>query len=253
MDRRSPPFSSREDAASRIGTVLSAVRKKKPRIHAITNPVAQNLTANGLLALGATPSLTLHPPELDAFIASADAALLNLGMLDAARFEALPLAVEAARAHAKPFVLDPVFAERSPARRALARAVITTGPAIIKANQNEAAAFAGDFPPGATILITGASDHLRQGRHTLHLANGHPLLAQVTATGCLLGAILAACLAVESDPLAAALAGVSILNIAAELAAGKAQGPGTFAPHLLDALAALTADDIATRLNLEFS
>ena len=82
---------------------------------------------------------------------------------------------------------------------------------------------------------------------------GHPLLAQVTATGCLLGAILAACLAVESDPLAAALAGVSILNIAAELAAGKAQGPGTFAPHLLDALAALTADDIATRLNLEFS
>lgn len=236
---------------TRIVAVLAALRTRGPRIHAITSPVAQPLTANGLLALGAIPSLTVNAGETGDFIRTADAVLLNLGMLDPARSEVLPLAAEGARGLGKPFVVDPVFAERSAARRALAEALFARGPGIVKLNPREAEAFAGCLPASAVQVVTGPFDDIRHGARRVRLANGHPLLAQVTATGCLNGAILAACLAVEDDPFVAAVAGVSFLNIAAEIAASGAGGPGSFAVRLIDALAALDGDALHHHLKLE--
>jgi hydroxyethylthiazole kinase len=68
------------------------------------------------------------------------------------------------------------------------------------------------------------------------VARGTSLLSRVTGTGCLLGALTAACCAVEADPFRAALAATTWLNVAGELAAGRADGPGSFRMHLLDAL-----------------
>ncbi|OYU49928.1 MAG: hydroxyethylthiazole kinase [Rhizobiales bacterium PAR1] len=236
-----------------IAHTLEALRLRRPRVHAITNPVAQGLTANGLLALGATPSLTLNLLELADFITSSDALLLNLGMLDRDRLEALPLAAKVAATGNRRFVLDPVFADRSENRRALARGVFAFSPTIVKLNASEADAFAPEIPPGSVTVITGPIDRITRGDQTIRLANGHPLMASVTATGCLLGAILAACLAVEEDTFLAAVAGVSLLNIAAEIAAEGAAGPGSFAYRLIDALAALDADTLHHRLNIEVS
>lgn len=235
----------------RIVAVLAALRMRQPHIHAITSPVAQTLTANGLLALGAIPSLTINAGETGDFIRAADAVLLNLGMLDPARSEVLPLAAGCATRLGKPFVVDPVFAERSAPRRALAEALFAGGPGIVKLNPREAEAFAGRLPASAVQVVTGPVDEIRHGARKARLANGHPLLAQVTATGCLNGAILAACLAVEDDPFVAAIAGVSFLNIAAEIAASGAEGPGSFAVRLIDALAALDADALHLHLKLE--
>jgi hydroxyethylthiazole kinase len=67
----------------------------------------------------------------------------------------------------------------------------------------------------------------------------------------MLGAILAACLAVARDPFEAAIAAVSIVNIAAEIAAEGAAGPGSFAARLLDAMYGLSAEAIDARLKLE--
>lgn len=238
---------------TRIVQALATLRTRQPRIHAITSPVAQNLTANGLLALGAIPSLTINVEETGDFIRAADAVLLNLGMLDASRIEVLPLAATCAARLGKPFVVDPVFAERSASRRALAEALFAEGPGIVKLNPREAEAFADDIPAGAVRVVTGPVDEIRHGARRVRLANGHPLLAQVTATGCLLGAVLAACLAVEDDPFIAAIAGVSLLNIAAEIAATGAEGPGSFAVRLIDALAVLNDKALHLHLKLESS
>ena len=68
---------------------------------------------------------------------------------------------------------------------------------------------------------------------------GSELLPRVTGTGCLLGALTAACTAVHTDPFEAALAATVWLDLAGEAAATRATGPGSFRMHLLDALDAV--------------
>src|SRR5712691_194996 len=109
----------RELAQAAAG-ILSRIRARRPRVHCITNAVAQNFTANMLLATGAVPSMTLSPEEIGAFVAGANALLVNLGTLDIERREATAVAVEAATRGNLPWVLDPVFIDRSTARAAFA-------------------------------------------------------------------------------------------------------------------------------------
>src|SRR5271167_3732216 len=96
--------------------VLARIRSRAPRVHCITNSVAEAYTANMLLAAGAIPSMTIAPEEIAAFVASADALLVNLGTFDVERRAAVDAALDAAERGRKPWVLDPVFIERSPAR-----------------------------------------------------------------------------------------------------------------------------------------
>ena len=62
--------------------MLARMRARAPRVHCITNAVAQTFTANMLLAAGAVPSMTIAPDEVAAFVARADALLVNLGTFD---------------------------------------------------------------------------------------------------------------------------------------------------------------------------
>ena len=62
--------------------ILMRLRARGPRVHCITNAVAQTFTANTLLAAGAVPSMTLAADEIGAFVARADALLVNLGTFD---------------------------------------------------------------------------------------------------------------------------------------------------------------------------
>src|SRR5690606_431076 len=93
-------------------------------------------------------------------------------------------------------------------------------------------------PPAGTILIrTGAADILRLGGETVVVRNGHPLMAQVTGTGCLSGALIATFLALGGDKLTAAAAALVVYGVCAEIAAETARGPGSFAASLMDAIA----------------
>ncbi|MBD8890465.1 hydroxyethylthiazole kinase [Roseibium litorale] len=242
------------DAAS-AADVLARLRGQVPRVHCLTNPVAQAFTANVLLALGAVPSMTVSVEEVASFAASADGLLVNLGMLEPERRAAIPLAIAGAKGAGKPVVLDPVFVQRSPARCAMARDLLAGGVSLLKSNKEEMAAL---FPEGGgrqildeqqTVLVTtGAEDEVSLAGRGVRLGNGDPLMARVTATGCALGAVLAACLAVEPDHMVAAAAGVSLFNIAAELAVQECRGPGSLVPALLDALYRLRSEDIHTHL-----
>ena len=66
----------------------SGCATRSPRVHCITNAVAQNFTANVLLAAGAVPSMTLSVEEIGPFVAGANALLVNLGTFDHERREA---------------------------------------------------------------------------------------------------------------------------------------------------------------------
>ena len=56
--------------------------------------------------------------------------------------------------------------------------------------------------------------------------------------------LVAACLAVESDPWHATAAGLLILSVAGEIAAAEARGPGSLAVGILDTLYALAPADL---------
>ena len=83
------------ELANSAADVLARIRERAPRVHCITNSVAQQYTANMLLAAGAVPSMTISPEEIAAFVAGADALLVNLGTFDAERRAAIDVALGA--------------------------------------------------------------------------------------------------------------------------------------------------------------
>src|SRR5688572_32212282 len=85
--------------------ILARLQASSPRVHCITNAVAQNFTANVLLAAGAVPSMTLAPDEVADFVTRADALLVNLGTLDRERREAAEVAIARATDERRPWVL----------------------------------------------------------------------------------------------------------------------------------------------------
>jgi hydroxyethylthiazole kinase len=231
--------------------VLARIRSRAPRVHCITNSVAQAYTANMLLAAGAIPSMTISPEEIAAFAAGADALLVNLGTFDAERRTAIERALDAkrrARKGTRPWVLDPVFIERSPARAQFAQGLLKRGPAAVRLNQREFAALAGGGDAAGKaparfakahktiVALTGDRDMVTDGRRAATIANGHALMGMVTAMGCAGSALLCAALAVEADAWRAAVAALVALGVAGEVAALSASGPGSFAGAIIDAL-----------------
>ncbi len=232
-----------EDAAA----LTERLRVRVPRVHCITNAVAQNFTANVLLAAGCVPSMTLSPEEIGAFVAGANALLVNLGTFDAERRSAVEIAVETAAREGVPWVLDPVFVDRAPARLQFARELLKRGPQVVRLNHAEFAALAGSAPSpetvaaaaranGTVFALSGATDLVTDGERVAVIANGHPLMAKVTAMGCAASALVAAGLAVETDAWRASAAALTAAGVAGEVAAAKADGPGTFAVAMIDAL-----------------
>lgn len=241
-------------AARDAADVLARLRARAPRVHCITNSVAQNFTANVLLAAGAQPSMTIAPEEIGHFAAGADALLVNLGTFDRERAEAIDIAVAAASAAGRPWVLDPVLIDRSPPRAALARRLLTHHPAVLRLNAAEFDALADGKTPAefaaarATVVaLSGATDIVAGKDRQASLGNGHPLMARITAMGCAGSALVAACLAVEQDAWLAGLAGLLMLGAAGEIAGGASEGPGSFAVAILDALYRLEPAVLAAR------
>ena len=229
--------------------IVERLRRRAPRVHCVTNSVAQNFTANMLLAAGAVPSMTTAPEEIAAFVRGADALLVNLGTFDAERRAAVEAALAAREG--RPWVLDPVFVDRSPDRAAFARSLLAARPAVVRLNRAELGTLAAGADARAAaarwttiVALSGATDVVTDGVASLSLGNGHALMARVTAMGCAGSALVAACLAVEPDPLTAAASALLLLGIAGEQAAGASRGPGTFATAIIDALDALNGATI---------
>ncbi|UOM34640.1 thiamine phosphate synthase [Acuticoccus sp. I52.16.1] len=233
------------DVAATLGRLAMA----RPRVHALVAPVAQPLVANVAAAAGVDISMTVDAEEVRPMAAKSGAICVNLGMLDSARRAGILSAVRTGT----PFMLDPVKVDRVPARLAFARELLAYEPKVVKGNAAEMLAL-GPVPDGTVAVTSGAVDRISvrtaAGDRTLYLANGTSKLARVTGTGCAAGMLIASMLAIESDPLLAAIAGLSLMNVSGEMVAPSNPGPGSFATALLDAIGTADAQDIAARIRV---
>ena len=241
--------------------VLARIRDRSPRVHCITNSVAQQYTANMLLAAGAVPSMTISPEEIGAFVADADAVLINLGTFDIERRSAIDVAVASAVEKKLPWLVDPVFIDRSPARAHFARSLLDRRPSVLRLNQPEFTALSGNAADAgaaarfanahATIVaLTGDIDIVTDGERNTAVANGDPLMSLVTAMGCASSALVCAALAVEADAWLATLAALAAFGVAGEIAAEGAQGPGSFAAAMIDALHGIDRGTLRARVKV---
>ncbi len=227
--------------AARIAAVLARVAARRPRIHCLTNTVAQSITANMLLAFGAVPSMASHVDEVAGFAEGAGAILINLGTISAEGERAIPALLAVARDRRKPLVLDPVFVELSPLRRGIARDVLRLPGVVVRGNAAEMEALAPELDAAerVTRVTTGRVDEIAGPGASLAIARGHPLMTKVTGLGCAASALVAACCAVEEDFVMAAGAALTAYGIAGEIAAARSAGPGSFAANLIDAVAGI--------------
>ncbi len=135
---------------------------------------------------------------------------------------------------------------------------MAAGRRSLRLNHAEFHALAGHAPSrdavaayaGANKIVVGLSgetDLVTDGERIVALANGHPLMAKVTAMGCAGSALVAACLAVEPDAFHATVAALLMIGIAGERAAEKAEGPGSFAVAIIDALYNLDGPALVAR------
>jgi len=245
------------DAAS---DVLAKLREKTPRVHCITNTVAQAFTANVLLAAGAIPSMTISAAEIGDFVTGADALLVNLGTFDGERRESALLALEVARHHGMPWVLDPVLINRSAPRAGFAKSLLAKKPAAIRLNAEEFRALGGGpdeagvaafaKATGCIVALSGSTDLIADATGVVAVKNGHPHMARVTAMGCAASALMAGCIAVSEERQIGASAALLILGVAGEIAAEHSKGPGSFAAALLDALSNLDGEALRQRARL---
>lgn len=270
MNARLPVHTSLD----RTVELLNRLRQDAPLVQCLTNTVVQPITANALLALGASPAMVDLPGEAGPFAEVAGGVLLNLGTPQADQREAMLEAATAADAHGTPWVLDPVAIGSLPVRTALAARLVALRPTIVRGNPSEVLALAGlgsggrgtdstvsgeealeaavrlAGEHGSVVAVSGAVDLVTDARRTTRISTGHPWLTTITGGGCALGAVMAAFAALTDDAYAATLAAVTAYTVAAEVAAERATGPGSFAVALLDALASLDADTLRDRAML---
>ncbi|WP_258341479.1 hydroxyethylthiazole kinase [Saccharopolyspora gregorii] len=267
--------------ATAAADALALLRERTPLVQSLTNLVSANLLTNVLLAAGATNAVIDDPHEAGGFARIADAVLINLGTPHDEQAAAFTAAAESARAAGHPWVLDPVGVGGLPWRTELAGGLLAHHPTAIRGNAFEITALAGtagsgrgvdsasdaaESVPAARALLastdvvsaSGPVDHIT-GRTatgeitTVRVHGGSALLPKVTATGCSLGALSAAYLAVAPDPLTALVAAHAHFAIAAERAEPRSGGPGTFVPAFLDALAAVEPADLRAGARIDLA
>ena len=256
--------------AAQAAENLKKIRETKPLVHNITNYVVMNFTANILLAAGASPVMAHAPNEVEEMVSFAKALVLNIGTLDDAWSASMLKAGRKASALGVPIILDPVGAGATKLRTETAKRILgETKVTLVRGNASEILALGGAASKGkgvdsadsveaaaeravsltrdlgVPVAISGAVDFITDGQRVVRVANGHPLMGCVTGTGCGATAIIGAFAGVDTDPVSAAATALAYYGLAGEHAADEAAGPGSFVVRFLDALHALSLEDVA--------
>jgi len=254
---------------------LRRIRELGPLVVNITNNVVTNVTANALLALGASPAMTHSPADAASLAALASALVLNIGTPTESCAGSMLAAGAAANGAGVPVAFDPVAAGATPYRRSLAETLLAqVSMAVVRGNASEILHLAGETAAskgadsahvseeaapaamrlasrlGCVVRVSGAVDVITDGRQTVRLAGGHPLMTKVTGLGCTATALVGAFLAVSPDPLAATVQAMAVMGCAGAMAAEGAAGPGSLQVRFLDALYTMTEADLESRVRL---
>ncbi len=249
---------------------LVSIREQKPLVHNITNHVVMNVTANALLAAGASPVMAHAVEEVEDMVSLAGALVLNIGTLSPPWVDAMLLAGKAANERGVPVILDPVGSGATAYRTETSRRILMeVKVGVLRGNASEVLSLARsesttkgvDSVHGVdeaaetarglardlstTLVITGQEDLVTDGERVCRVANGHELMGRITGSGCTATALIGAFHAVDEDPVRAAATALAFYGLAGERAAGESRGPGSFQTALLDALNALTPQEAA--------
>ncbi|MDH3068681.1 hydroxyethylthiazole kinase [Akkermansia sp. N21169] len=251
--------------ASKAGKLIDDVRDNKPLVHHITNYVTVNDVANAVLALGGAPVMADEFEDAVEMAGMASSLVLNMGTLNRRTIDSMVAAGKRANERGIPVVFDPVGAGATSLRNETARMLLQeVKMAVVRGNLSEISFIAGlkavtrgvdsgETEAGAnssaiartaagmwncSVAMTGAIDVITDGRKTIGIANGHPMMARVTGTGCMASALVGTCAGATDDMLLAALAGTAAMGIAGELAWERTgdKGTGSFRTALMDAL-----------------
>jgi hydroxyethylthiazole kinase len=249
--------------------IFAEVRKKRPLVHHITNYVTANDCANITISAGAAPVMADAPEEVCEMAGAAGALVLNIGTLNKEQVKSMILAGRMANDRKIPIILDPVGAGATRFRtRTALRLMDKLKITILKGNAGEIGVLAGAEAKvrgvdscgmigdpvtiarkfaeasGITVVVSGATDIVTDGKRVLLVRNGHLLMGSISGTGCMAASVTGAFAAVSDDPVIASAAALATFGVAGEKAAAHAHGPYSFRTALFDELAALTPEDL---------
>lgn len=251
----------------RLWEIREEVRSRRPLVVNITNNVVTNFTANVLLSAGASPIMSEGLEESGALAKIADALILNIGTLHPRQVEYFLKAGSQANKREKLVIFDPVGAGATPYRNDVASQILEEiQVSLIRGNYGEIGFLAGTddqvkgvdsisdgMDPemlrrladktGAMVAATGKVDYVTDGGAIFSNETGDILLQYVTGTGCALTSLTGAFMAVADDKKMGVLAALAFYGAAAEKAAEKAKGPGSFASRFIDELYNLSYKD----------
>jgi hydroxyethylthiazole kinase len=261
----------------RLAEILTAVRKKVPLVHAITNYVTINDCANVLLSYGASPAMCECSEEVYDFAKISSSVYINLGTLTKEQEESVVLAAKSAKEHNVPVVLDPVACGAIPRKMKVIEKIHEQGRIdVIKGNIGEIKFLAGvdsntrgvdslDTGDGAldackivaekygcVVAATGAEDYITDGTRSAVIKNGTELFTRITGAGCMTGAICAGAAGACDDMFLSTVSAILSMNVAGEDAAKKASLPGSFRVNFIDSVYALTAEKLMKEGNVEW-
>jgi hydroxyethylthiazole kinase len=254
---------------SAAAAALASLREQRPLVHNITNYVAMTLSANVLLALGASPAMVHAVEEVEDFVTISNALVINIGTLSPRWVEAMRLAAGKAVALGKPWVLDPVGCGATRYRTDVSAEFAGMGPTIIRGNASEIMSLAGASgakpkgvdslassddavaagialakKTGAVVAVTGETDYATDGETIIAIEGGDKLMPLSTALGCALSATTAAFAAV-AEPLEAAVFALAVFGAAGAEAGRRCNGPGHLPAELCDALYRMDGEALA--------
>jgi len=250
--------------------IFARLREKRPLVHHITNYVTINDCANITLCVGGSPVMAEAPEEAAEMASVADSLVLNIGTLNAVQIESMILAGSAANVRGIPVILDPVGAGATRFRtRTTERLLDELEITVLKGNAGEIGVVAGVEATvrgvdscgmtgdpvtiarglattlALTVVVTGVTDIVTDGKRTLLVANGNSLMGRISGTGCMASSIIGAFCSVSEDPVTASAAALAAFGLAGERAAAEAHGPLSFKGALFDELANLMPLDLA--------
>ncbi|MBA3610310.1 MAG: hydroxyethylthiazole kinase [Rubrobacter sp.] len=244
---------------------LRRLAEERPLVHHLTNYVTVNLVANVTLCTGALPVMAHAVEEVEEMAAVASALVINMGTLDPEWIEAMIRAGKEANRRNIPVIFDPVGAGATNFRTTMPEKLLSEIDfAAIVGNAGEIATLAGMQAEvrgvesiggdakaaavkaarslGATVAATGPTDYVSDGDKLLAIENGHPLMGRIVGSGCASTAAIGCFAAVGGANVETVAGALAYFGRAGEIAAEKSDGPGTFEPRFLDALAALAAE-----------
>lgn len=251
-----------------IAQTLEQLKQTSPLVHNITNYVAMNTAANVLLASGASPAMVHAIEEAPDFTLLCSALTINTGTLSSHWLNSMLACAQQAHKNDIPWVLDPVAVGATTFRQNACSQLIKYKPTVIRGNASEIIALSGHASNSKgvdsgdsvqqaidaahalceyakVVVVTGEIDYITDSKQGYFIENGHALMPSVTALGCSLTSLIGAFLGAEKRVSLAVVSAICYYGISGELAASKAQGPGSFYIHFLDALSQASSEDIA--------